>query len=269
MLRKAKAIVRRVQEFGLDLIGGPLASIYRRSPATCPIRLLSSLGIVTAKARPYFLTLERIANSIERFDGAVAECGVYKGGTLLGMAHILRLRGIQAPIYGLDSFEGFPNPAAEDFLADGTLHEYAKKGFFSDATCEKLQRKIARLGFADTITLIKGFFEKTLHQLGEEKFSLVHLDCDLYQSYKTCLEFFYDRVLTGGYIVFDEYDFSMPVYPGAQKAIDEFLRGKPETLQSFGDRHRRYFIRKQKSWIGGAVAPKPHSREGVRDKWAA
>lgn len=245
MLRTAKALVRHSLEVGLNVVGGPLASIYRRNPGTCPSWLLSALGIATAKARGEFVTLERITKSIDPFDGAVAECGVYKGSTLLGIAHILRLRGIQVPMYGLDSFEGFPEPAAEDLRADGSLHERAKQGIFSDTSFERVQRRITRLGFAENVKLIKGFFENTLPQLGEKKFSLVHLDCDLYQSYRTCLEFFYDKVLPGGYIVFDEYDFSAPVYPGAQKAIDEFLSDKPEKLQYSGDRHARPFIRKQ------------------------
>ena len=49
----------------------------------------------------------------------------------------------------------------------------------------------------------------------------------------------------GGYIVFDEYDYSKPVYPGAQKAIDEFLKDKPEKITCFKEtKHPRHFIRK-------------------------
>jgi hypothetical protein len=36
-------------------------------------------------------------------------------------------------------------------------------------------------------------------------------------------------------MVFDEYDMAAPVYPGAQKAIDQFFADKPEKLQQLGN----------------------------------
>jgi hypothetical protein len=54
----------------------------------------------------------------------------------------------------------------------------------------------------------------------------VHLDCDIYESYKTCLDSLYDQVVPGGVILFDEY--ACPVWPGATRAVDEFFSDKPE-----------------------------------------
>lgn len=224
-------------------LGVPLSVLYRLNARACPGRLLRLIGIATAKATPNFATLERIASSMEPFDGAVAECGVYQGLTLLGVAHIFRLRGIRSRLYGFDSFKGLPEPVAQDQLADGSIPEPARKGFFSDTSYEAVRRRFDRLGY-DRVTLIQGYFEDTLPRVQDERFSLVHLDCDLYESYKTCLEFFYPRMRPGGYIVLDEYDFSAAVYPGAQKAIDEFLADKPEKLQSFDFARVRYFLQK-------------------------
>jgi O-methyltransferase len=96
------------------------------------------------------------------------------------------------------------------------------------------------------VTLVKGYFEETLSAWGDRQFSVVHIDCDLYQSYLTCLDFFYPRMVPGGHIVFDEYDFIADVYPGAQKAIDEFLADKPEKITGFPESPiPRYFIVKQ------------------------
>jgi len=171
------------------------------------------------------------------------ECGTYKGHSLLGIADLLRKRGIDARVYGLDSFEGLPEPTEEDASGDGTFHKAAQKRFFGDASYRQITEKLRRLGFSDRVVLLKGRFEDTLPSLKNERFKLVHLDCDLYRSYKVCLNFLYDKVLQGGYIVFDEYDFSKSVYPGAQKAIDEFLKNKPERIQRFEDiKASRFFI---------------------------
>jgi hypothetical protein len=165
-------------------------------------------------------------------EGDIIECGVFRGSTLLGMAHRLALRGIgDARLIGCDSFQGFPTPSKEDALEDGSFHERTRLGVFRETSYEALSTRISALGYAQNIRLLKGFFNDTLPQLSNRLFRVVHLDCDLYQSYVTCLEFFYPRLVRGGYMVFDEYDFSEPVYPGARKAIDQFLKDKPEKLQ--------------------------------------
>ncbi len=222
-----------------------LAPYYRSNVHRCPDSVLTILGIGHVGNRPSFSTLQRAIDSVDQFDGAVVECGVYRGRTLLGMAHMLRQRGIGVKVFGLDSFEGFPEPTAKDAYGDGRFHFMAQEGYFGDVSFTELNARIDRLGFSDQVVLLKGFFEDTLPQLANHRFTLVHLDCDLYQSYRVCLEFLYDKVLPGGYIVFDEYDDPETEFPGAKRAIDEFFSDKPEQIQSFGEsEHARVYIRK-------------------------
>ncbi len=49
------------------------------------------------------------------------------------------------------------------------------------------------------------------------------------EPYKECLQFFYPRMVAGGILLLDEYN--DPPWPGCNKAVDEFLAGKPEHLQ--------------------------------------
>lgn len=209
--------------------------------------MLKFLGIADPAYRDGFYTLSKLLERLPKKRAVIAECGVYRGSTVLGAAHRLRTLGaLDFQIIGFDSFEGFPQPSGDDALADGTYHPQTTKGFFSDASYEDLRRRVRLLGFEEAITLVKGYFESTLDQFGDREFSLVHLDCDLYDSYVTCLNFFYPRIARGGYIVFDEYDFCASVYPGAQKAIDAFLSDKPEKIQRLPDAvSPRYFIEKQ------------------------
>ena len=223
-----------------------LAALYRYNADDSSGWLLRALGIADPTYRTDFYTLTRIIDSIDAPGGTIAECGVYRGSTLLGMAHRLRTRGLKMDLIGFDSFEGFPEPDREDALPDGTYHPQAIKGVFNDAQYNELVRKIRLLGYSNNIRLVRGYFEDTLIRFKGMRFSLVHLDCDLYQSYMTCLKFFYSRIVPGGYIVFDEYDFSRAVYPGAKKAIDSFLADKSEKLMRFSDAASpRYFICKQ------------------------
>ena len=115
------------------------------------------------------------------------------------------------------------------------------------------------MGLADQVTVIKGFFHDTLAALKTERFSLVHVDCDLYDSYLSCLEFAYPRMLPGGYMVFDDY--GSPVYVGARRAVDEFLANKPERIQFFPEAVVwRYFV-----YMGGGLAP--GAREATTIEW--
>ncbi len=215
------------------LIDSVAAAVYRASPARAPDIVLKRLGIATSRRRIEFYTLERILSELPEIRGSILECGVYRGATLLGMAHILTRRGIHARLYGLDSFEGFPRPTPEDAQPGGQLHPDVRPGALGDTSYETLEARIRLLRWQDRIRLIKGFFEDTLGVLAEERFSLVHLDCDLYSSYKTCLEFIYPRMLRGSVIVLDDYRLPANVYPGADRAVDEFFSDKPEKPERF------------------------------------
>lgn len=71
----------------------------------------------------------------------------------------------------------------------------------------------------------------------------MHLDCDLYGSYKECLEFFYPRMNLGAIVLFDEYN--DPPWPCCNQAVDEFLGDKPEKLEEIErPNHQKYFFTK-------------------------
>jgi hypothetical protein len=230
---------------------------YRGLRRHSPGLLLKRLGAATPRRRPEFYTLARILRMMEGFPGAILECGTHRGATLLGMAHILRSRGVSARLYGLDSFGGFPEPTAEDAQDDRTMHPWVFKGALGDASLDQLTARLERMGLSAQVTLIRGFFNDTLPKLAEERFSLVHLDCDLYDSYMSCLEFVYPRMLSDGFIVFDDY--GSPPYPGAQRAVDEFFTDRPERLQYFPEAPGpRYFVT-----MGGGIAA--GAREAVME----
>jgi hypothetical protein len=220
------------------------ALIYRMSPRSAPDLVLKRLGIATPRRRVEFHTLDTLLRELPSVEGAIIECGTYRGATLLGMAHVMVVRGVKPRMYGLDSFEGFPEPRLEDAQPGGGLHPDVHRGALGDTSYEALLRRIELLGWSDRITLLRGFFDRTLPQLAHEKFSLAHLDCDLYDSYRVCLDFTYPRMLPGGVIVLDDYRLPAGVYPGADRAVDEFFADKAEKPERLpGPRGLRSFVR--------------------------
>jgi hypothetical protein len=178
-------------------------------------------------------------------DGDVAECGVWRGRTLVPIALWLQQHSIRKHVFGFDSFSGFPDDAiAVDLAMEGEPYQYKSHGAFADTSLEFLIQKLARLGVAEMVTLEPGLFSDSLPRHGDRRFSFVHLDCDIYQSYKECLEFFYPRMSPGGVVLFDEYN--DPAWPGCNRAVDEFLSGKPVRLEMIErDNHQKWFFRVQ------------------------
>ena len=177
-------------------------------------------------------------------DGEVAECGVYRGATLITVGLHLAQTGTAKKLYGLDSFEGFDEAVDHDIQLGGAADAQKRRGGFGETSYEELLNRLKTFGLDRNVFLIKGYFEHTLKSLSTRRFSFVHLDCDIYESYKQCLEFFYPRLNVGAIVLFDEYN--DPPWPGCNQAVDEFLQERPETVQVIcRDNYQKYYIVKQ------------------------
>lgn len=167
---------------------------------------------------PTLLSLDRLCNLVmyshrcaaQHPQGIIAEFGVYKGGSLEALARTNPDRAV----YGIDSFQGLPEANEHDYHVEG---EFADVDYLGMVGYFKVMYPNVRIlkGFSPSVF---GFFDEHC------KFSFVHLDVDLYQSIKDALEFFWDRMLPGGHILFDDYGFTST--PGVKKAIEEWLPEK-------------------------------------------
>ncbi len=162
---------------------------------------------------PTGITVDRLALLIayswmmSEKPGAFAEFGVCQGGSLdlLARLHPDRL------IYGIDSFEGLPEP--------GPMDTYHKKGDFALGDLEFVE--MASTFKTRSVKLLRGFSPSVFTYLSPyEKFAFVHVDVDLYQSVKDALDYFYPRLIVTGMMIFDDYGFATT--PGAKQAIDEW-----------------------------------------------
>ena len=160
--------------------------------------------------------------SIAPQKGVVVECGVGAGDSLIALAHLT-----QKQIYAFDSFEGFPDSGPNDSSAFNAADKFVYKSTSEEFVLQRLTRNgVSSSDIASKIKLVKGYFEKSLPNFNfSGKISFLHLDCDLYESYKVCLESLVENLADGAVILFDEYDSSSDLikWPGAKKAIDEFV----------------------------------------------
>lgn len=160
--------------------------------------------------------------------GAFAECGCFLGHSTHVIARTMTLNGRKEPLLVFDSFQGL-SPAAPEDLDVGAKHvdsfgqqaklRAGKKMFAADMATT--MRNLAEHKF---IVFYPGWIPDTFVGVEEKQFAFVHVDVDLYQPVKDSLEFFYERLSPGGIVQIDDYNFTD--WPGAQKAVDEFVAAK-------------------------------------------
>lgn len=176
---------------------------------------------------------ERLLGRVTGVPGDVVECGVGYGDSFIMLSLLARREGQLRRVWGFDSFAGFQEPTAEDASGRG-----ARKGEWA-SDLGMVRERLLRSGLDEHFvnrqaTLVAGYFEESLSLFRGTQIALLHLDCDLYGSYSTCLEELYPRIPAGGVVTFDEYVNTMQLasFPGARKAIDEYLGDDVSRIQS-------------------------------------
>tara|TARA_A100001011_G_C14321335_1_gene850857 strand:- start:9868 stop:10599 length:732 start_codon:yes stop_codon:yes gene_type:complete len=168
--------------------------------------------------------------------GDIVECGLGK----LQSFQMLKLLNESKTIFGFDSFCGFPNPTKED-----QSPRNPQKGDWNIVNYDDVKKFLEKNNH-QKFTLVKGYVEETapIWKNKITKISILHIDLDLHNGYKCVLNNFFDRVVTGGYILFDEYN--SPKFPGARTAVDNFLKKKKEKIKKFqiSESEFKYFIKK-------------------------
>lgn len=185
-----------------------------------------------------YLYFKNMVEQVKAVPGDIVECGVSLGHGALLFTLLGEYVGVNRRYYGFDSFEGFPAPSEQDQTTP-----IKGKGFWAsppEAVLKVLRDgRLSEETIQNRIHLVKGWFNETLPQY-DGKIALLHLDCDLYDSYKLALETLYDKVEPGGVIMFDEYNDQR--WPGARKAINEFFADKTEKPQPHSKCNWKYFV---------------------------
>jgi len=192
-----------------------------------------------------FLYFQKMLNRIADVEGDIVECGIGRGKTFQMLALLAEREEKERRLWGFDSFEGFPEPSDEDrnnFVENrdirrGGWHKMNESDVFDLLDFIKINKDFVN----NNIRIVKGFFEKSLPHAGVQKIALLHLDVDLYSSYKDCLNHLFPKIASGGVVLFDERE--SEVYPGGKKAIDEFFHGTPYLHKIEKDRSvSRHFL---------------------------
>lgn len=179
--------------------------------------------------------LSKIISHLEFFKqtstvrGEIVEFGIFKGNSFFRWIKFRDLleQTSSRKVIGFDIFGDFPEAHfKEDKEKRDAFVEETNGG--KSISFEEINELLNAQGLNKNVDIIKGDILHTLDayllQNPHLKISLLHIDVDLYEPTKHILEKLYNRVTTGGIIIFDDYG----AFAGTNKAVDDFFENKAE-----------------------------------------
>jgi len=155
----------------------------------------------------------------EAIPGDYIETGVWRGGACILMRAVLAAHGVtDRRVFVADSFEGLPRPDGQLYPADRRDRLFR---FEELAVSEaEVARNFEAYGLLDDqVVFVKGFFRDTLPALSGQRFALIRLDGDMYESTMDALTSLYAGLSSGGFAIVDDYG----GIKACRKAVHDFL----------------------------------------------
>lgn len=158
--------------------------------------------------------------------GAIVECGVWKGGSMMAAAKTLLALADKRQLFLFDTFRGMTAPEAVDCDLSGHPAAHLLNSpttstlMRCESPLEEVQQNMASTGYdAHLVKYIVGRVEDTIPEHAPEQIAVLRLDTDWYGSTVHELRHLYPRLAIGGLLIIDDYGH----WQGARKAVDEFL----------------------------------------------
>jgi hypothetical protein len=151
-----------------------------------------------------------------RLGGAMAEAGVFAGGT----ARLICAAKGAATLHLFDVFDAFQTDG--DATARSGRDTELRRRFGTVPPLAPVEYLLASFS---AVRFHPGVFPESARGLEAERFSFVHVDLDLEPSTRDALAFFHPRLVPGGILLGDDYQDQ-----GVRRAFDAYFAGRPEVV---------------------------------------
>jgi O-methyltransferase len=165
--------------------------------------------------------------------GALVECGVWRGGSVLAMIRTLQRLGVDdRDVYLYDTFEGMTEPQDVDTSPfeqparqtwDQTEQGMTPWRWAFDPTIydlDSVRELVLGSGYpSERIHFVQGPVEQTLPEHAPQSIAVLRLDTDWYASTTHELVHLYPLLSTGGVLIVDDVGH----WDGARRAVEEFF----------------------------------------------
>lgn len=238
--RPVRETLGRPVRRGLKALGYGLVRLSPGPQATAPSALPPDFDPETAAVveatRPYTLTSpERVfalCSAVRhvvtaKVPGAVVECGVWRGGSMMAAAMTLCSMGCgDRDLYMFDTFETTPAPTGRDVdcwgIPAAVYFENAGAAGTPDSylPIEEVRALLESTGYPpDRLRFVPGLVEDTVPAEAPGEIAVLRLDTDWYGSTAHEMRHLFPRLAPGGVLIVDDYGH----FKGARDAVDEYL----------------------------------------------
>jgi O-methyltransferase len=232
----AKLVKQKINRIGFDIVKHYPSSVDPNFPKDFDSDKIQTIS----KVLPYTMTskarLSALCDAVHyvvknQIPGDIVECGVWKGGSMMAVAHtLLSLEDRTRDLYLFDTFDGMTEPGKNDIAVTGeTAAELLGKGdkekseVWCYAAIDQVRSAIHDTGYpTDRTFLIKGRVEDTVPSQAPQEISILRLDTDWYESTRHEMIHLFPRIAIGGVLIIDDYGW----WEGARQAIDEYIEEK-------------------------------------------
>jgi hypothetical protein len=164
------------------------------------------------------------AYSASKLEGDFIECGVNRGFLSSAIMEYLGWDSLDKTFYLLDTFAGLdPRFITEREKKSGALarsEEDLKRGLYVSGV------EGVRANFSEwrNVRIVEGAVPETLGQVHAKRIAYLHLDMNCAPPEVAAAEYFWDRIVPGGFILLDDYAYFG--YDEQHRAMNEFAQGK-------------------------------------------
>ena len=127
--------------------------------------------------------------------GDFVECGVYRGFCFGVLTHYLDFANVDKTLYLYDTFEGIPDAYNSENRSNAVYEQEP----------DLFERVTSRFSGYPNVRVVQGIVPDTFQAEVPEAIALLHLDMNSARSEIEALEVLYDRVVSGGIIIFDDF----------------------------------------------------------------
>lgn len=180
----------------------------------------------TARTLSTISVVEYIAR--HEIQGAIVECGVWRGGQMMAAAMALTRMKVERDIFLFDTFAGMTKPDDRDLDLSGAaaapFYNESMSRPVGDRWCEAgiddVRRNLLSTGYPESrVHFIEGDVERTIPNSSPSAIAYLRLDTDWYASTAHELRHLFPLVAKSGVVTIDDYGH----WRGARQATDEYL----------------------------------------------
>ena len=143
-------------------------------------------------------TLAWAAKNALQVEGDFVECGVFKGFCSGLILSYLDFQNLPRQAYLYDTFEGLPEKTSTE---QERLHwDYTK--YDPEAIYNGVCEKFAAF---NNVKIVRGIVPDSFAEASPAKIAFLHIDMNSEQAEMLALEYLFDKVTPGGFIVFDDF----------------------------------------------------------------